>query len=92
MLRGGAAEQAGLAPGDELLAVAGWRLRRLDDALRVLAADGERRCWSARDQRVRDAAADRRRARRHEAGAVSCAAPTTPTPTAQALQEAWLAG
>ena len=36
VLRGGAAEAAGLAPGDELLAVQGWRLRRLDDAARLL--------------------------------------------------------
>ncbi|HWH82606.1 MAG TPA: PDZ domain-containing protein, partial [Burkholderiaceae bacterium] len=41
VLRGGAAERAGLAPGDELLAVAGWRLRRLDDALRVLGPDAD---------------------------------------------------
>ena len=36
VLRDGAGERAGLAPGDELIAVDGWRLRRLDDALRVL--------------------------------------------------------
>lgn len=36
VFRGGVAEAAGLAPGDELLAVADWRLRRLDDALRVM--------------------------------------------------------
>jgi predicted metalloprotease with PDZ domain len=36
VLSGGAGERAGLAPGDELLAVGGWRLRRLDDAARVL--------------------------------------------------------
>jgi predicted metalloprotease with PDZ domain len=32
VLRGSAAEAAGLAPGDELIAVDGWRVRRLDDA------------------------------------------------------------
>ena len=31
VLRGGAAEQAGLAAGDELLALDGWRLAKLDD-------------------------------------------------------------
>src|SRR5205814_8625936 len=36
VLRGGAAEQAGVSSGDDLLAVADWRIRRLDDALRLL--------------------------------------------------------
>ena len=40
VLRDGAGERAGLAPGDELIAAAGWRLRRLDDAARVLPQDG----------------------------------------------------
>ncbi len=34
--RGGVAEAAGFAPGDELLGVDDWRLRRLDDALRLV--------------------------------------------------------
>ena len=42
VLRGGAGERAGLAPGDELIGVGGWRLRRLDDAL-------ARRCRSEGD-------------------------------------------
>ncbi len=33
VLNGGAAERAGLAAGDEILALDGWRLRKLDDAL-----------------------------------------------------------
>ncbi|KAF1023098.1 MAG: hypothetical protein GAK30_00788 [Paracidovorax wautersii] len=33
VLRGGPAEKAGLAPGDELLAANGWRLHKLDDLL-----------------------------------------------------------
>ena len=36
--RGSAAERAGVCAGDELLAVDGWRLRRLDDARGWLAA------------------------------------------------------
>ena len=52
VLRGGAAEGAGLAAGDELLAVDGWRLRRLDDALRVLQAGRPAALLVARDQRV----------------------------------------
>jgi predicted metalloprotease with PDZ domain len=37
VLRGSAAEAAGLCAGDELLAVQGWRVRRLDDAVQWLA-------------------------------------------------------
>jgi predicted metalloprotease with PDZ domain len=35
VMRGSAAEAAGLAPGDELLAVDNWRLRRLEDTARL---------------------------------------------------------
>jgi predicted metalloprotease with PDZ domain len=52
VLRGGAGEQAGLAPGDEILAVAGWRVRRLDDALRALPSAGDAVLIVGRDQRV----------------------------------------
>ena len=59
VLRGGAAEQAGLSAGDELIALDDWRLRRLDDAQALLAARPEsgRRSSScellvSRDQRV----------------------------------------
>ncbi len=52
VLRGHAGELAGLASGDELLAVNGWRVRRLEDALRVLPDAGDARLVVARDQRV----------------------------------------
>jgi predicted metalloprotease with PDZ domain len=52
VLRGGAAEAAGLSSGDELLAVAGWRVRRLEDALRVINAGAPAALLVARDQRV----------------------------------------
>jgi len=52
VLRGGAAEAAGLSSGDELLAVAGWRVRRLEDALRVIDAGVPAPLLVARDQRV----------------------------------------
>ena len=38
VLRGSAAEAAGLCAGDEILAVQGWRVRRLDDAAQWLAS------------------------------------------------------
>jgi hypothetical protein len=52
VLRGGAAERLGLAAGDELIGVGGWRLRRLDDALRFVAPGGETPLVVSRDQRL----------------------------------------
>ena len=93
VLHGGAAQAAGLAAGDELLAVQGWRIRRLDDALRLMAPDAPATLLVARDQRVLTlllhAAADA------HAGAVAlnaagdaAKAPHGP----HALRQAWLAG
>jgi len=53
VLRGSAAERAGVAAGDELLAVDGWRVRRLDDAQAWLAAGARFELLLVRDQRVR---------------------------------------
>ncbi|MCP5285836.1 MAG: M61 family metallopeptidase [Burkholderiaceae bacterium] len=52
VLRGGAAEAAGVQPGDELLAVDGWRLRRLDDAAAWLTPGAPATLLLTRDQRV----------------------------------------
>ena len=52
VLRGGAAERAGFSAGDELIAVNGWRIRRLEDALRVLVVGEPTLVLVARDQRV----------------------------------------
>jgi len=52
VLRSSAAERAGLTAGDEVLAVNGWRIRRLDEAQRVLAADGAAAVLLVRDQRI----------------------------------------
>ena len=52
VLSGSAAEQAGVAAGDELLAVDGWRIRRLDDAQQWLAAGRPFELLLARDQRM----------------------------------------
>jgi predicted metalloprotease with PDZ domain len=52
VLRGGAAERAGVAAGDELLAVDGWRVRRLDDAQQWLTPAAPFELLLARDQRV----------------------------------------
>ena len=52
VLADGAAQRAGLSAGDELLALDGWRLRRLDDALRLLVPGRAATLLVARDQRV----------------------------------------
>ncbi|PPE68129.1 M61 family metallopeptidase [Caldimonas caldifontis] len=55
VLRGGPAERAGLQPGDELLAVNGWRVRKLDDLALYLpraSAPADLSLLVARDQRV----------------------------------------
>ncbi len=92
VLRGGAAKAAGLSAGDEVLALDGWRLRRLDDAQRLLPADGRGTLLVSRDQRILampvrvDPAAD--------SGAVvlsPAAADKTPA-AAQQLRKAWLHG
>jgi len=48
-----AALAAGLAPGDEILACAGWRIRRLDEAIALMPPDGAPlELLVARDQRL----------------------------------------
>ncbi len=89
VLRGGAAEAAGIAAGDELLAVAGWRVRRLDDALRLMTPGQGSEWLLARDQRVR--AVDVVLPRDAGIGApVLLTADAKPAAAAQALREAWL--
>ncbi|MBK1689336.1 M61 family metallopeptidase [Rubrivivax gelatinosus] len=89
VLRGSAAEAAGLAPGDELLAAGGWRLRRLEDVLQWLPADAPFELLVARDQRlhrlrlVPGAAAS---------PTVSLAADTSAPAVALARRKDWLGG
>ncbi len=90
VLRSGAAEQAGLAAGDELLAVAGWRVRRLDDALRVLRADAAQPWLVARDQRVLLLALRLPAAAAPAAGAIALKPAAAPAKAAAALRKAWL--
>ena len=53
VLRGGAAERAGVSAGDELIAADGWRLRRLDDMQAWLAqGDGASSGATQRDTPV----------------------------------------
>ena len=90
VLRGGAAERAGLSPGDELLAVAGWRVRRLEDALRVIAPGIAAPLLVARDQRVLSLSLELPPALPHGAAAVSLKPSAKPAKAAQTLRKAWL--
>ena len=91
VLAGGAAERAGFAPGDELLAVDGWRLRRLDEAERLAAAEGDSEWLVGRDQRVvalrLDAGAWRRA---EEGGTVALSLAADVDPAVRARRDAWL--
>lgn len=91
VLRGGAAEQAGLSAGDELLAVDGWRVRRLDDALRVLSVGIAAPWLVARDQRVLTLSLPLPAETAPGAGAVALKLAAAPAKAAAALRKAWLA-
>ena len=92
VLRGGAAERAGLAAGDELLAVEGWRVRRLEDAVALLPAKGPAQLLVSRDQRVLALAlAPPSAAQRDDApGTVHLSADPRAGSAARALRQAWL--
>ncbi|HET9642287.1 MAG TPA: PDZ domain-containing protein [Burkholderiaceae bacterium] len=91
VLRGSAAERAGLAAGDELWAIDGWRVRRLDDALQWLEPGRPFEFLGVRDQRVfslqvmpPDAAESPR--------TVTLAVADKATKSTAALRRAWLHG
>jgi len=92
VLRGGAGERIGLAAGDELIGVGGWRLRRLDDALRFVAANGETPLCVARDQRLIDLRFDAAALAGEESGAVQLRRIETASAEARRLCEAWISG
>ena len=52
VLRGGTAERAGLAAGDELIALDGWRIRKLDDLAALGAFERPLPLLAVRDQRL----------------------------------------
>jgi predicted metalloprotease with PDZ domain len=92
VLRNGAGEGVGLAPGDELIAAGPWRLRRLDDALRGLPPSGSMRLVVARDQRIVDLTLDAGALGGSENGAVQLRRAENAGAEARALCEAWIAG
>jgi predicted metalloprotease with PDZ domain len=96
VLRGGVGEQAGLSAGDELLALDGWRLRRLDDAIRLALEDKSGKKVSfmvARDQRVLELQASWPKADLvANLGSINLVANAKPEPAVLASRKAWLAG
>ena len=90
VLRGGAAERAGMSPGDEVLAIGGWRLRRLEDAIRVIDPGAPAPLLVARDQRVLTLSLTAPLDVPAGASGVTLAVSPRPGKTAQALRKAWL--
>ncbi len=91
VLRGGAAEAAGVCAGDELLAVDGWRIRRLDDALRLLEPGAASPLLVSRDQRVLSLSLELPETQA-TAGNVTLAPDARPARAATALRRAWMSG
>lgn len=92
VLRGGAAERAGIAAGDELFALEGWRLRRLDDVLRLLAPGDSGELLVVRDQRVLRLALELPRHGAEGPGNVTLALAPKPAKPVLARRMAWLSG
>lgn len=92
VLQDGAAHRSGLAAGDELIAVDGWRLRRLDDALRLLPSHGVASLLVARDQRLRHLELHCPLVPETHASPVALRTAGKVTRAALALREAWLSG
>jgi predicted metalloprotease with PDZ domain len=90
VLRGSAAELAGVSAADELLAVDGWRIRRLDEAQLWLAAGAAFDLMLVRDQRVRTVRVAP--AARPAAPAVTLSLTDNASKAALALKRAWLTG
>jgi len=92
VLRGGGAERLGLAAGDELIGVGGWRLRRLDDALRFAAPAGSTPLCIARDQRLLELRFAPGLLAGDESGPVQLRRVENASAEARRLGEAWISG
>jgi predicted metalloprotease with PDZ domain len=89
VLAGGPAARAGLSAGDELLAIDGWRMRRLDDAQQWIRSGRPFELTLFRDQRLQTVAlrADPRSPFAHT---VRLGLQTEPGHAAAPLRRAWL--
>lgn len=93
VLQGSAAQRAGLAAGDEILACNGWRLRKLEEALLTLRPEAPQRLalLLARDQRLLELALDLPLEGQAEAP-VRLSPADKPSARALSLRRAWLSG
>jgi predicted metalloprotease with PDZ domain len=91
VLRGGAAERAGVSAGDELLAVDDWRIRRIEDAQRLLSAGQPGALLVSRDQRMMTLPLVLPREDETVGSIVLAVDAQAPRPAA-ALRRAWLGG
>jgi predicted metalloprotease with PDZ domain len=89
VLRGSAAAEAGISAGDELLAVDGWRIRRLDDAQQWIPEGQPFELTLVRQQRLRSLTV-RPKATPALARTLTLACDPQPSPAAAALRRAWL--
>jgi predicted metalloprotease with PDZ domain len=91
VLAGGAGAAAGLSAGDEILAVDGWRVRRLDDALAWIRTGAAFDLLVVRRQRVCTLrVAERGGEQRGEAASRGLKLSATPNAAARGRREAWL--
>ncbi|MBT9597528.1 MAG: M61 family metallopeptidase [Vitreoscilla sp.] len=89
VLHGSAAAEAGISAGDELLAVDGWRIRRLDDAQQWVAEGQPFELTLVRQQRLRSLTV-RPAAAPALARTVALAPNSRPSDAAAALRRGWL--
>ncbi|WP_298231572.1 M61 family metallopeptidase [uncultured Azohydromonas sp.] len=89
VLRGSAAERAGVSAGDELLAVDRWRVRRLEDAQQWLTVGAPFELLLVRGQRVLSCHVE---PPAQPATSVVLAVDEQAGESARALREAWLQG
>ncbi len=92
VLRGGAAEAAGLAAGDEILALGSWRVRRLEDASRLLLPGRAAPLLVARDQRLLTLNLTLPTAANPAAAPLTLGIAPKANRAAQTLRQAWLSG
>jgi predicted metalloprotease with PDZ domain len=91
VLAGGVGAAAGLSAGDEILAVDGWRVRRLDDALSWIRTGAAFELLVVRQQRVRTLrVAERSGERRSDAAARGLRLVGSPNAATLARRGGWL--
>jgi predicted metalloprotease with PDZ domain len=91
VLAGGAGAAAGLSAGDEILAVDGWRVRRLDDALAWIRSGAAFELLVVRQQRLRTLrVAERPAERRGDAASRGLKLSASPNAATLARRNGWL--